>query len=152
MSHQKKFAKIIGKPRIRVYSKLDVIKIAGASGYGLRDARAPIEVPVIRNLDAKILRCVEGEKAIGELYMGSWHAHGTCGTVHCRAGWAIFLGGEAGRKLEKRFGPAVAGTLIYGASTGHVPDFDGYLDERKVLADLRRKAKAGSVSQRRGNR
>ena len=85
-------------------------------------------VPVVVGLDRKILAAVE---AGGELKMDTWHE---CATTHCRAGWAITLAGEAGRLLEERYGPAVAGSLIYAASTGQVPDF--YASDEEALADV----------------
>jgi hypothetical protein len=42
--------------------------------------------------------------------MSTWH---TCETSHCRAGWVTFLAGKEGDDLEKRFGPALAASLIY---------------------------------------
>jgi len=34
--------------------------------------------------------------------MSSWH--NSCGTTHCRAGWAVHLAGEEGYALEKFYG------------------------------------------------
>jgi hypothetical protein len=84
--------------------------------------------PKLPRLDRAILiACKDGER----LDMGSWH----CGTTHCRAGWAIALGGAAGKKLESVFGPALAGAAIYYASTGRVPNF--YAQSRDALRDIR---------------
>src|SRR5690349_13917122 len=68
-------------------------------------------VPVVENLDAKILERISGGCALD---MSQWH---TCETTHCRAGWAITLAGERGVELERRVGPFVAGRLIYLVST-----------------------------------
>ena len=87
------------------------------------------EVPVVENLDAKILAAID---AGGSLDMGAWH---TCQTTHCRAGWAIVLAGEKGKELEKKVGPHRAGMLIYGCSTGNVPYF--YANNEDALADIR---------------
>jgi uncharacterized protein YjbI with pentapeptide repeats len=90
------------------------------------------DAPSVDDLDAKILAMVDGPDAHGSLDMSVWH---TCETTHCRAGWAIHLAGEAGYDLESRLGSATAGSLIYYASTGRVPDFYATTDE--ALADLR---------------
>jgi len=86
----------------------------------------------IDNLHKKMWDVISKEK--NTLAMGNWH---TCETTHCRAGWAITLGGEAGKVLEEIYGPEVAGTLIYQNSTGMVPDFfatndDAYEDIKKL--------------------
>jgi hypothetical protein len=89
-----------------------------------------LEVPIVENLDQKVLEATEA----GNLEMGLWHS---CETTHCRAGWAITYGGEAGRKLEEEVGPEMAGRLIYEASTGRpAPDF--YASNEAAAADIRR--------------
>ena len=45
------------------------------------------------------------------LNMCAWH---TCDTTHCMAGWAITLAGDKGRKLEAKYGPHAAGTILLG--------------------------------------
>lgn len=99
------------------------------------------EVPVVEQLDAKILAAVE---AGGRLEMSGWHgdnplnAEGeACGTTHCRAGWAIHLAGKAGYELESRFDSAIAGRMIYLASTGRAPFFYERSNKR-ALEDIRR--------------
>jgi hypothetical protein len=87
------------------------------------------EVPVVEQLDAKILRAVT--LGGGTLNMSEWH---TCETTHCRAGWAITLAGDAGRALEAEHGPHRAGAMIYRASTGRVPYF--YATTENALADI----------------
>lgn len=91
--------------------------------------RVPVRVPVVPDIDRHILAKAES----GLLTMSDWH----CGSSHCRAGWAVHLAGEAGYALEKRFGPGVAGMLIYAASRPGkaVPDFDCEDDE--AIASLR---------------
>jgi hypothetical protein len=87
------------------------------------------DVPVIENLDAKILEAV----TTGRLKMNAWY---TCETAHCRAGWAITLAGEAGKALEAKHGSHFAGIKIYRASTGRVPNF--FATDEEALADLKR--------------
>jgi len=97
------------------------------------------EVPVVANLDAKILHAVSVEG--GVLQMSLWHgAGGVCGTTHCRAGWAIHLAGKAGHDLERRFGSQHAGAMIYRASTGRVPHF--FATDARALEDIKRCARA----------
>ncbi len=84
-------------------------------------------VPIVDDLDEKV-----AEVALrGNLDMSSWH----CGTTHCRAGWAIMFGGEAGAALEDAVGPAMAGRLIYEASTGRLaPNF--FASNEDAMADI----------------
>jgi hypothetical protein len=105
---------------------------ADLSGADLSGAVGLPEAPTVPGIDAAILERVESGG--GHLDMGAWH---TCDTTHCRAGWAIVLAGEAGRALEARLGPAVAGTLIYLASRPGVPPPDFYRTTDAALADLR---------------
>ena len=98
-----------------------------AAAYRMRHP----DVPVIPQLDARILAALD---AGGTLRMDAWH---TCNTVHCRAGWAIHLAGEAGYALERKLGdPALAGRAIYRASTGRAPLF--FATDEHALADIRR--------------
>jgi uncharacterized protein YjbI with pentapeptide repeats len=102
---------------------------ANLDGANLRGAKYE-DVPLVRNLDAKILKTIESGD--GVLAMNDWH---TCETTHCRAGWAVHLAGEAGYELERQLGsPAAAGALIYARSTGRVPDF--YCSDEDALADI----------------
>ncbi len=91
------------------------------------------EVPVVENLDAKILGVVTDGG--GVLDMSDWH---TCDTTHCRAGWAITLAGKDGAKLEEEHGPYRAGAMIYRASTGRVPHF--FASDSDALEDIKREA------------
>jgi hypothetical protein len=86
----------------------------------------------IKNIDAAILAAIDAPG--NELRMSSWH---TCGTTHCRAGWAIHLAGDAGYKLEKVVGSAAAGALIYAASRPDKPVPDFIASDAVALADLR---------------
>lgn len=104
----------------------------------LSGASIPSDVPVITDIDAAILRAT-GEDG---LHMGDWH---TCSTVHCRAGWAITLCGQAGDDLERRVGPSTAGALIYAASGSHpVPDW--FTSDEEALADMRKRASGNKVT------
>jgi Pentapeptide repeats (8 copies) len=96
------------------------------------------DVPAIQDLDASILRAIE---AGGTLDMGTWHK---CETMHCRAGWAITLAGEAGARLEKKYGPERAGGMIYKASTGRIPHF--FASNEDAMADIR-KCAARAISE-----
>lgn len=109
--------------------------LAGASlrDTNLEGATLPDGVPAVPNIDAAILAAVE---AGGKLDMGDWHS---CATTHCRAGWAITLAGDAGRALEERFGPNVAGALIYAASGSH-PTPNWFTNNEDAMADLRERA------------
>ena len=106
----------------------------------LEGAKLPSNVPVVKDLEKKILKQIESNPACFD--MDSWHSE--CGTVHCLAGWTIALAGEEGKKLELDLHTSTAGTLIYQKSEGFVPDFYSATKE-KALADLReRVAKRGN--------
>ena len=94
------------------------------------------EIPVIPNIDATILAAIEKSKAAGKagLHMDDWH---TCGSTHCRAGWAIHLGGAKGAALEKRVGPFMAGCLIYQASRPDEAPPHFYASTEDAMADIR---------------
>ncbi len=114
-----------------------VLGIASASTVARIAALRNLQVPVIHDLDQRIAAAVgkDGKK----LNMSQWH----CGTTHCRAGWAITLGGEQAAKLEATLGAETAGRLIYEASTGRVaPDF--FASNADALADIRRCAEGGA--------
>jgi hypothetical protein len=100
----------------------------------------PSEIPIIPNIDDTILAAVE---AGGVLDMSSWHGaeNHWCGTTHCRAGWAIHLGGEKGKALQDKVGEFMAGTLIYQASRPGKPAPWFYDSTKGALADLRKCAK-----------
>jgi hypothetical protein len=106
-----------------------ILTDADLTGARLTGAALPA-APVVENLHSKMLEVCSAPKALD---MATWH---TCETTHCRAGWAITLAGDEGAALEKKFGSAVAGTLIYHASTGTVPNF--YDDNETAMADIKR--------------
>jgi len=93
------------------------------------------DVPVVPQLDKRILEVIKS--GAGKLDMAQWHSE-TCKTTHCRAGWAITFGGEAGKELERKYGPEDAGRMIYIASTGRVPYFFGTTE--RALEDIRARA------------
>ena len=122
---------------------LEVADLEGANleGANLKGAylkgavKKPI--PVVENLDRKILDILEGGK--GGLEMNCWH---TCETTHCLAGWAIHLAGQPGYDLEKLVGSHNAGFLIFKKSTGSYPHFYGTNDD--ALDELRERAAAAA--------
>jgi uncharacterized protein YjbI with pentapeptide repeats len=93
-------------------------------------------IPVIDNIDARILAAISGG---GVLDMAEWH---TCGATHCRAGWAVHLAGAAGYAIETRTTPYLAGRLIYEASRPDrdAPDF--FASDEDAMEDLRAAALA----------
>ena len=94
---------------------------------------APV-IPVIKNIHSVILAAVE---APGALNMDDWH---TCGTTHCRAGWAIHLAGEDGYALERFYGAALAAQLIYKASGYPISPVRFFESNDVAMADMRRLA------------
>ena len=105
---------------------------ANLSGADLKDTKTDLEIPVVDNLDARLLAAVEADSKA--LNMNDWHS---CETTHCRAGWYVNLAGKSGYDLEAKVGPNVAGALIYAKSTGRpVPDFYASYDD--ALADIKR--------------
>jgi len=112
------------------------------SGSDLRNSnlsdslRRLLAVP---ELDKKILAAIEAGQ--GKLEMGDWHGQNSCGTTHCRAGWAVTMAGPAGAVAEALLGTCAAGALIYAASypTQRVPDFF-HMDNYAVLANIRQRA------------
>ena len=71
--------------------------------------------------------------------MGRWH---TCENTHCRAGWAVALAGDAGRKLECFYDTPLAAMLIYDASDPAFKINPGrFFDNNDdALADMKRLA------------
>ena len=104
--------------------------LSGANLHGANLTTILYGIPVVPDLDARMLDAV-GEH--GEhLYMSKWH----CDSAHCRAGWATTLAGAVGEALERSHGPAMAGALIYLASTARqvVPNF--FAGDDEALADI----------------
>ena len=97
-----------------------------------------LNIPKIKDIDAVIL---DACTAYGcHLHMGTWHV---CRTTHCRAGWAIYLAREDGKKLEYALGSRNAGALIYAASRPgkKIPNF--FAKNEEAMADLIACAKEG---------
>ena len=92
----------------------------------------PSEIPIIPQIDAKILAAIE---AGGALNMDAWH---TCETTHCRAGWAVHLAGKAGYDLQDKVGPQRAGAMIYRASRPGKPAPWFFDTNEHALADIRK--------------
>jgi uncharacterized protein YjbI with pentapeptide repeats len=119
-------------------ANLDGADLAGANLAGAKFTGADLaganEIPVVDRLDSKILAAID---AGGTLEMEIWH---TCETAHCRAGWAITLAGETGKRLEDAYGSAAAGALIYARAYPNlrVPNF--YTTNAAALADIRARA------------
>ena len=118
-------------PRIKPCAYLRGANLRGAD---LSDAVYYASVPLVRDIDARILRAIESGD--GDLYMGAWHGgiDGSCGTTHCRAGWAVALAGKRGAALEASLGTQVAGAFIYHKATGRIPDF--FASDEDALADI----------------
>ena len=91
------------------------------------------DVPIIEALDRRIFDIIKSGS--GALEMSTWH---TCETTHCRAGWAIALAGDVGKKLEQEHGSQRAGAMLYRVSTGRVPNF--FASNEAAMADLKRRA------------
>jgi hypothetical protein len=121
----------------RVMSRLSDAHLARVMPH-LSDAdlaRTPAlpEVPIVPNLDARVLAAVGGNGA--KLHMEAWHS--SCGTTHCRGGWEVTLAGEAGAALERRVGMPLAAQLIHEVSTGRMaPNY--YASDADALADIKR--------------
>jgi hypothetical protein len=99
------------------------------------------EVPVVQNLDSKMLAAIEAKEIV--LNMRGWHGQSAecalkepCGTTHCRAGSAIHLAGAAGYALEEQYDAQTAGRMIYRASTGRSPHF--FASDERAMEDIRR--------------
>lgn len=112
--------------------------LGGANLGGAYLAGVLSGVPLIANLDAAILAAVEHSQTLGKagMDMSTWH---TCESTHCRAAWAIHLAGPEGYKLEEKYGPAMAGTLLYlKAGATQIPDW--YESNDAALANIRERA------------
>lgn len=90
--------------------------------------------PVIENIHQKVYEAASAPKA---LVMDTWH---TCDTTHCRAGWVVFLAGEAGRKLEKQTNTLFAALQIYDASNPNikVSPVRFFEDNKTALEDMKK--------------
>ena len=91
------------------------------------------EIPSIPNIHQAIYEAIQ----TGGLEMSTWH---TCGTTHCRAGWAVHLAGEAGYALEKRTSTEFAAMQIYRASGYPISPIRFYDSNEVAMADIKRLA------------
>ena len=89
-------------------------------------------IPKIENIHSRIYEAVSQPEALN---MGTWH---TCETTHCRAGWAVHLAGEAGKKLETQFNTELAAMLIYRESGSPINPARFYDSNEDALADMKR--------------
>jgi hypothetical protein len=71
------------------------------------------------------------------LAMSTWHS---CETTHCRAGWVTFLAEKEGADLERRFGPALAGSMIYRASSNIKVGMNEFYKNNKEALESMQKA------------
>jgi hypothetical protein len=108
---------------------LDCSGKSGATG----DEAPPI--PVVPDIDKAIYAACSQP---GALAMSKWH---TCGTTHCRAGWAVHLAGDAGYALEAFYGPLLAGRLIYRESGSPISPVRFFDSNEDALADMERRAR-----------
>ena len=101
-----------------------------------------VHVPKVERLYQRLLAQVESEPA--SLEMTTFH--GSCGTTHCLAGWAIQYAGDEGRALERAYGSWAAGTMIFAASAPEwpIPNFHG--SNKYALELLRERAQADAQS------
>ncbi|MEQ1694397.1 MAG: hypothetical protein ABL901_01020 [Hyphomicrobiaceae bacterium] len=91
---------------------------------------------MVANIDAAIYAAASQPNA---LEMGSWHS---CGTTHCRAGWAVHLAGDAGYALEKFHNTELAALLIHAASGSPISPVRFYEANDVALADMKERAEA----------
>ena len=118
------------------------LALANLAGANLTDALKIEEkdIPVIPNIDGTILAAIE---AGGTLDMSRWHGpEGWCGTMHCRAGWAVHLAGKPGKALEDKVGTQRAAAMIYRASRPGKPAPWFFAPQDQALADIRKCAAA----------
>ena len=92
---------------------------------------AGLAIPAIDKIDAKMLSAIESG---GKLEMERWHA---CKTIHCRAGWAVFLAGYYGGLLESKIGTECAARLIYETSRPGKPAPNFYATNDGAMADIK---------------
>jgi hypothetical protein len=90
--------------------------------------------PKIENIHQKVYEAASGKP--DALNMGNWH---TCDTTHCRAGWVVFLAGEAGKKLETHTSTLFAALQIYNVSSSiEVSPVKFFEDNATALEDMKK--------------
>jgi hypothetical protein len=113
--------------------------------YDKRDQRAdpsadpatPLGQPAIPKIENIHRRVYEAASREGALKMSDVH---TCATTHCRAGWVVHLGGEAGYALERYHDWNLAARMIYRESGYRINPGQFYASNEDALADMRRLA------------
>jgi hypothetical protein len=113
----------------------DCSDLEGASPIS-DEARGPPPIPTIPDIHKAVYAAASAPKALN---MREWHA---CQNTHCRAGWAVTLAGEAGKKLEQFYNTPLAAMLIYDASDPIFKINPGrFFDANtEALADMKRLA------------
>jgi hypothetical protein len=98
---------------------------------GKANNKEELIIPEIANIHQSVLGAVSKE---GALNMGDWH---TCDTTHCRAGWVVFLAGEAGKALEEKTNTPFAAMQIYKKSSPIKVSPTRFYDTNEVaMADI----------------
>ena len=89
---------------------------------------------MIENIHQKVLQAATATPE--SLNMADWH---TCDTTHCRAGWVVFLAGEAGKNLEEITDTCFAAQMIYKKSSNiHVGVNMFFVDNETSINDMKR--------------
>lgn len=92
-----------------------------------------MDIPIIKNIHQEILKAVNDG---ANLNMNEWH---TCDTTHCRAGWAVHLAGEKGKKLESETSTLFAAMQILKKSSDiHVPLMKFFDNNTESIKDIKR--------------
>lgn len=121
-----------------LYANMTDVDLTGSDMFGInlsntnmKGVKFDPEIPIIEKIDAKILDAIQQEG--NGLDMENWH---TCGTTHCRGGWAIVLAGDAGITIQQKFGLRAAASLIYAASRPDKPIPNFFTTNEKAMADI----------------
>jgi len=93
-----------------------------------------MKIPIVHNIHKKILEAVS---VSGALNMGEWHV---CDTTHCWAGWAVYLAGAAGKRLEEQTSTLFAAMQIFKKSAPNIEVHIPYFFETNEQALLKIKA------------
>jgi hypothetical protein len=95
-------------------------------------------IPVIPDIHKALWEKAKQPEALN---MDNWHS---CDTTHCRAGWVVYLAGEAGYALEKKTSPVFAAMQIYKASGYAISPVRFYDSNEEALADMKRLAEVSN--------
>ena len=101
------------------------------------EAQAPTimgNYPIVENIHQKVYDAANAPDALD---MNTFHS---CGTKHCRAGWALHLAGEQGYKLEAHTDSVFAAMMIFKTSSPNVPvsPVRFFEDNATALEDMRK--------------